>query len=58
VHFDGDDWAREAALLERRCELSAALGLARSGAHCYGCGTVGFSSGARETVRSTASRVG
>jgi hypothetical protein len=32
VHFDGDDWAREAVLLERRCELSAVLGLARPGA--------------------------
>jgi hypothetical protein len=58
VHFDGDDWAREAVLLERCCELSAVLGLARSGAHCYGRGTVGFSSGVHETVRGAASRVG
>jgi hypothetical protein len=46
VHFGGDDWAREAVLLERRCELSAALGVARSGAHCFGRGTVRFSLGA------------
>jgi hypothetical protein len=58
VHFNGDDSAREAVLLERRCELSAALGLARLGAHCCGRGTVGFSSCARETVCGAASRVG
>jgi hypothetical protein len=58
VHFDGDDWAREVMLLERRCELSAALGLARSGAHCCGRGMIGFSSGVREMVRGAASRVG
>jgi hypothetical protein len=57
VHFDGHDWAREAVLLERRCELSAALGVAR-GAHWFGHGTVGFSSGAREMVRGAASWVG
>jgi hypothetical protein len=58
VHFDGHDWAREAMRLERRCELSAELGVARSGAHWFGCGTVGFSSGARETVHGAVSWVG
>jgi hypothetical protein len=58
VHLDGDDWVRGAVFLERHHELSLALGLARSGAHCFGRGMVGFSSGARETVRSAASLVG
>jgi hypothetical protein len=58
VHLDGDDWAREAVFLERHRELSPVLGLARSGAHCFGRGMVRFSSGARETVRGAASLVG
>jgi hypothetical protein len=58
MHLDGDDWARGAVFLERHRELSLALGLARSGAHCFGHGMVGFSSGARETVRGAASLVG
>jgi hypothetical protein len=58
VHLDGDDWARGAVFLERHHELSLALGLATSGMHFFGRGTVGFSSGARETVRGAASLVG
>jgi hypothetical protein len=58
VHFDDHGWARGAAFLEQRCELSAALGVTRSGAHWFGRGTVGFRAGAHETVRSAASWVG
>jgi hypothetical protein len=58
VHLDDHDWMRGAAFLERRCELSATLGVARSGAHWFGCGTVGFRAGACEMVRGAASWVG
>jgi hypothetical protein len=57
VNFGDDDWAREAMFLERHRKLSPVLGVARMGAHCLGHGTVGFSSGARETVCSVVSLV-
>jgi hypothetical protein len=44
--------------LGRRCELSAALGVAASGVHWFGHGTVGFRALARETVRGTVNWVG
>jgi hypothetical protein len=53
VNFGDDDWAREAVFLMRLCELSPVLGVARAGTHGFGRGTVGFSSGARETVCGT-----
>jgi hypothetical protein len=55
VHLDDHGWARGTAFLERRCELSAALGAAKSGVHWFGHGMVGFRAGARETVRGMAS---
>jgi hypothetical protein len=55
VHFVHHGWARGAAFLERRCELSAALGVAASVVHRFGCGMVGFRAVARETVRSATS---
>jgi hypothetical protein len=58
VHLDDHGWARGAAFLERRCELSAALGVARSGVHWFGRGTVGFRAGTRGTVHGAASWVG
>jgi hypothetical protein len=58
VHFDDHSWGRGAVLLERRCELSAALGVARSGAHWFGRGTIDFRAGARETVHGAASWFG
>jgi hypothetical protein len=54
VHLDGDDWARDVVFLERRCELGAGLGSARSGVLCCGRGVVRFSSGAYEMVRGAA----
>jgi hypothetical protein len=58
VHLDDHGWARGAAFLEWRCGLSAALGVARSGAHWFGRGTVSFRAGACETVHGAASWVG
>jgi hypothetical protein len=58
VHLDDHGWTRGVAFLERRCELSVALGVARSGAHWFGHGIVGFRAGARETMRGVASWVG
>jgi hypothetical protein len=58
VHLEDHGWARGAAFLERRCELSAALGAAKSGVPWFGHGTVSFRAGVRETVRGVASWVG
>jgi hypothetical protein len=55
VHLDDHGWARGAAFLERRCELSAALGVAKSGVHWFGHGMVRFRAGAHEMVRGVAS---
>jgi hypothetical protein len=46
VHFGDDDWAREAVLLERRCELSLMVWSRRWCACCNGRGDVFFSPGA------------
>jgi hypothetical protein len=50
VHLEGEDWAMQAVLLVRRRELCPVLGSARAGVQCLLCGTVGFRSGANETV--------
>jgi hypothetical protein len=57
VNFGDNDWAREVVFLMRCRELSPVLGVARAGAHGFGRGTVGFSSGARETARGSAGLV-
>jgi hypothetical protein len=58
VHLDGHGWARGAALLERRCELGAALGVARSGVHRSGRSAGVFRMITCETMRGAASWVG
>jgi hypothetical protein len=51
VHFDGDDWAREAVLLERRCELSLMVWSWKGHACCNGRGDAVFSPGAEGSGR-------
>jgi hypothetical protein len=58
VHLVDHGWARGAAFLERRCELIAALGVAASGVHGFGRGTVGFRAVAGKTVRGVVNWVG
>jgi hypothetical protein len=58
VHFEGEDWAMQAVLLERRSELCPGIGSARSGVLFCGCGVVRFSSGAGKMVRGAACPVG
>jgi hypothetical protein len=58
VHLVDHGWARGAAFLERRCELSAALGVATAVVHGSSHGAVVFRVVACETVRGAASWVG
>jgi hypothetical protein len=57
VHLHDHGWARGAAFLERRCELGASLGVARSGVHWFGRGAGVFRMVTCETVRGAASWV-
>jgi hypothetical protein len=54
VHLDGNDWAMEAVLLMRRCELSPVLGVARAGMRGFGHDTVGFRACTSKTARGAA----
>jgi hypothetical protein len=58
VHLIDHGWARGAAFLGRRCELSAALGVAASVAKWFGRDGCVFRAPARETVHGAASWVG
>jgi hypothetical protein len=50
VHLEGEDWAMQAVLLMRRCELVPVLGVARAGVRGFGHDTVGFRAGTSETA--------
>jgi hypothetical protein len=58
VHLVGHGWVRGAAFLGRRCELSVALGVAASGVHGFGRGTVGFRAVAGKMVYGAVNWVG
>jgi hypothetical protein len=58
VHLVGHGWARGAAFLGRRCELSAALGVAALVPKLFGRDGSIFRTLAREMVRGTANWVG
>jgi hypothetical protein len=58
VHLVGHGWARGAAFLGQRCELSAALGVATSVAKWFGRDGCVFIALACETVHGAASWVG
>jgi hypothetical protein len=58
VHLVGHGWVKWAALLGRRCELSAALGVAASVVGWFGRDGCGFRALARETVRGAVNWVG
>jgi hypothetical protein len=51
VHYEGDDWAMQAVLLVRCCELCPVLGSARVVVHFLLRGTIRFRSCANGTVR-------
>jgi hypothetical protein len=55
VHLVGHSWARGAAFLGRRCELSAVLGVAASVAKWFGRDRCIFRVLAHETVHGAAS---
>jgi hypothetical protein len=58
VHLVGHGWVNWAALLGRRCELSAGLGVAASVAGWFGRNRCGFRVLACQTVRGVVNRAG